>query len=124
MKINIKNTEKLQAAIDLAQKGCSARIVEADDVAADLGSRTKELLNVMCKKDLVGIKTTFDINAQSFPASYNGCQESTIVEAEYFPSGWFVTSVYRSSTRASRLNELTLNEHHKAAIAHFVAKHF
>lgn len=78
----------------------------------------------MFEKSKVGAKVRVDLNAQSFPSSYNGIPESTHYCAERFASGRFVTGIERTYCKGSRANELTLTEEQKKDIADFVEQKF
>lgn len=122
MKINVTATDKLNAAIDVVQKRASARTITARDIQLDVERIEKALKKVLPKKHWKGAKFIADINAQTFPSSYNGTPESTKFALVRAASGWFVTNIWRGATCGTRLDECELSDEQKAELANFVVK--
>ena len=123
MKINIKNTEKLAAAIESVELRCSARKISVKDIQSEVVRIEKKLTNILAKKDWTGIKFYIDIHAHAF-RGYKGIPVSTKFTLERFSSGWFVTEVYRGRTATSRKNEARLTESQKIAMADYVQANY
>lgn len=92
IRINIKNADKLNAAIKAAEGRATARTETAESIArmlADIAGRYG-----IPKKRLDGTRVYFD-GGQKFPTAYKYTPESTHWEAEYKNGNWFVTAVWR-----------------------------
>jgi|SRR5690554_1271356 len=118
-KINIQNTDKIQAVLDEVQGRCSVRIIEVKDIRREIDLFEKWLSARMKKADWKGVKFSVDVNGQTFPGSYKGNPESTHFSVEFCSSGWFVTAIYRDSTATSDRPEIKLQEAHKSAMFEF-----
>ena len=95
MKINIKNAEKVNAALNEAQKGTSARRMDADDLAR-LISKFESAFPAP-KTAMTGLWVHAAIGfGGSKPSSYKGVPYSTYATVERFPSGWFLTNAGRA----------------------------
>ena len=97
MKINVKHTDKIQAALDSVQQRCRERIMCAEDVNCIVQRAEERLSSILPKKEWRGIR----IMAQNgfcgcIPRSYHGAPQSTQVWLERGSSDWFLVSVSRS----------------------------
>jgi len=98
MKIKVKNEEKIDKAIDLAQERAQVRRITASDVTACVKIVEMRLASKGLPKNLwVGMRFVINPCCQKFPKAYKYCPESTIVELTRFASGWFVTGVCRGT---------------------------
>ena len=104
MKINIKNTEKLNAELEKVQIRARARLVFAADVQSSIGSIEMKLRRMLHKNDWTGVRFDLDPNAQSFASAYKGVPESTQLTVERFPSGWFVIGICRDTTKGTEIH--------------------
>lgn len=96
MKINVENTEKLQAALDTVQTPrMTARLVDPAHITRAIKWLDKHLDIILPKKLQNGLEITLNENAQTFPGAYKGIPESTYVKLLKTSSGWFVTEIYR-----------------------------
>ncbi len=95
MKINVKNTEKINIALDDMQSRARVRLTTAIDVSETIKIIEDRLIVLRVpKKAWVGIKITNRMLEQ-FPGAYKGHPESTHFTVERFSSGWFLTSTER-----------------------------
>ena len=126
MKINVTATEKLVAAISAVEGSrVSARTITAEDIQTEVSRIERKLETLMAKKDWAGVVVSCDINAQTFPASYNGRPESTKFTVERFASGWFVTEIKRGYCNGpAGRRSIKLSDDHKAAMSSFVITNF
>lgn len=94
MKINVKNRDKVEAALDEVQSGCKARLLTVVEVerAVLKAERERERLGIS-KKDMVGSRIL--IMPEAVPRRYQWQAEGTGARLEYFSTGWFLVSVYR-----------------------------
>jgi len=118
MKINIKNQDKLQAALDSVQSKALVRTANASEIEA-LVARIEDILSTMLyKKDWVGLRFILDPNGQNFPNAYKGVPESTQVEVERHPSGWFVARVIRQHAKTHEITTLNIHEYKQELADH------
>ncbi|WP_040881991.1 hypothetical protein [Mariprofundus ferrooxydans] len=98
MKINVKDSKKLNKAIKAAEGKSWARTMTAEDIQP-LISDIESVLRLMApKKEWLG--STFDLtNAHHIACSYFGYPKSTFVRIERFTSGWFVTRISREDAK-------------------------
>jgi len=98
MKININNSEKLQSALDRAQKRSQTRTIDCEDfkkISLEIESRLKELK--IAKVRWKGAKFHVDLYATIFPSQYKGIPKSTQFSLERGSSDWFVVSIHRGN---------------------------
>lgn len=88
MRINVKNEEKLTAAIKAAEGRATARTISAAGIRHVL-----EMIRVP-KSKLHGTRVYYD-GAEKFSSAYKYTPESTHFEAENVNGKWYVTAVYR-----------------------------
>lgn len=91
----------------------SARTLKAWEIIEAIKRLEHEL--GIAKKDMIGIKASVDINAQTFPNAYKYTPMSTVFCIERRKSGWFVTNILRAECRKHRYN-VTLTDEAKKAI--------
>ena len=124
MKINVNHTAKLAAAIRHAQHGCSARTIDPSEVRATATCIEEILESKLLKQDRPGLRFAVDLNAQSFPASYNGRPTSTQFVLERGSSDWFVTEIQRKGVRGPTVQIEPLNmKDYAEQLASYAAKH-
>ena len=99
MKINIKNEEKLAAAIAEAEGRATARTVTVKEIRNIL-ERVSEGIP---KAALHGTKVHYD-GGEHFPNAYKYRPESTHWTAENVRGNWYITSIYRSTCPNRRRN--------------------
>lgn len=99
MKINIRNTAKIQSALDNAQLRARTRTITVKDIE-DMCSEVEDRLSIP-KKHLHGVSFSADRHAQAIPNTYTrvGVPESTIVECIYSNGAWYLTDVQRGPCR-------------------------
>lgn len=123
MKINVTNTAKLQAELDRVQHRCSARTLTPEEIVYQCQRVEKWLARRMFKKDWKGFACQIDPNGQSFPSSYKGAPESTIIKIERGASGWFLVGLHRGFASSSDTPYFRLNDDQKQAMADFAESH-
>lgn len=104
MKINVKNTDKLRAAIEKVEGRATVRCVTIEDIQLSIETIEKRLsegFNVY-KKNWVGMSFALDPHSQRFANAYKYTPESTQVTIARCASGWFVTSVRRCACWENR----------------------
>ena len=95
MKIKVTDVEKINAALEDVQNRCSARTVDAADVAK-ICERVEERLGIS-KRAMDGITVVADCHAQQFPSAYRYTPESTHVYLMYRRGAWYMTDARRES---------------------------
>ncbi len=100
MKINVNNTDKLQAAInDVQTPRITARRISVTDIIYAIEHEIEPKLSKMLyKKDWQGLTFAVDPHAQIFPACYRGIPGSTRFTVQRGSNAWFLTSIGRSVT--------------------------
>ena len=120
MKINIKNIEKIEAAIEKAEEGCRARLIDIVEIQNAIKKAEDRLVGLgIPKKAWIG--TTIVIDPPAVTNNYSGIPEGTKVEIDRFASGWFMTECWRVQCRkvpygGDRRSHLVLSESARAAI--------
>ena len=114
MKINLTKTEEVKKALQEIQKLSRVRVVEVEQITAAV-KEIEEKIKVVPKTHRSGVIAIIDINAQTFPKSYNGLPESTIIQIEFFASGWFITNIFRGRCEVKKYR-LFLNDRAKEDI--------
>ena len=120
MKINMKNTEKIEAAIKKAEEGCRARLIDIVEIQHAIKKVEDRLVGLgIPKKAWIG--TTIVIDPPVVTNNYSGIPEGTKVEIDRFASGWFMTECGRVQCRripygGDRRPYLVLSKSAKAAI--------
>src|SRR5690554_1471924 len=125
MKIKVaeSNREKLQAAIDEAQKKAQVRWIDADDIFDAIETAEEQLTRILAKKDWPGAAVFVDKHAQKFPACYRGTPESTQFRIERNTAGWNVTWIGRNCVCGSTTKfDMRLTDDQKSKIAEFVTQ--
>lgn len=100
MKINIKNTEKLESALAAAQARAKVRTVDADDIRRAALAVKNRLGIPRCR--MVGITANVDLHADIYPGAYKGTPESTQFTLAWTASGCFVTDISRRDSGGTR----------------------
>jgi len=98
MKINVKNTEKLNEAISNLEGQSYARTMTANNVQTGIKKIEQALKILAIKSEWKGCKFRIT-NGGHISSSYFGVPFSTFAVVEYFSSGWFVTDIYRAGNR-------------------------
>ncbi|MCF8094461.1 MAG: hypothetical protein K9J79_03780 [Desulfobacteraceae bacterium] len=94
MKINISNKDKVQEAIDKAEAGCSARLID-DDIDKVIEKAEEKLAELrILKKHWNGCR--IDSLPPAVANKYFGRPEGTMVVLKRFASGWFLTEAFRA----------------------------
>ncbi len=94
MKIKVSNIEKVKAAVEKEESGCTARLLDLTDVpyAVKLADEKLNELGIP-KKYWVG--TVLLISPPKPANSYKYVAEGTYMRINRCPSAWFVTKVWR-----------------------------
>ena len=98
IKISSDNLETMTKAIEAAQRNAIVRTITAEGVIKAIETVNNKL--GISKLALKGVEVTIDINAQTFPKSYNGIPESTIFTAVHNGIDWYLINVRRSRCRS------------------------
>ena len=93
IKITDNNTDKINAVIATAEKGCRQRKITYTDIVNIINDYAETVQ--LSKTRLKGTEITVDVNAQTFPHSYKGIAESTHFRAVFTGSHWYLTDVFR-----------------------------
>ena len=97
MKINVKNTSKIQAALDLVQIRSRTRTIDSEDVVETCRTVYKALKALgMFRPEMVGAKFTFVNGIGRVASSYSGIPQSTHFDFEIGKNTIFVTAIYRT----------------------------
>lgn len=112
--INGNHTEKLAAALDTAQRRCTARTLTVHDVERVLEDTTARM--GISRAAMNGTKLHYT-GGEKFPLAYRYRPESTHFEAEHNGRYWCITFVYRTTCPNSYNNtKLILSDSARAAI--------
>lgn len=120
MKINTNDKNKIQETINEAEKGCTARTLDYDDLLKAIAEAEKKLTTLeIPKKTWVGC--TVEIEPEKVTNSYRGRAHGTYAAIERFASGWFMVRCSRIQTGSCSFGEgkrhdLNLTVEAKAAI--------
>lgn len=108
--------EALTAAIRAVEGRAKVRTITAEKVLSALSAIERKF--GIPKKHMDGLEIDVDLNAQDFPAAYNGRPESTRFLAVYKRGTWRVTEIYRHYTRCASqtVKVYTMPEATKAAL--------
>ena len=117
MRINLKNNEKIDVALQAAQKLSRVRTLSYDDIFTEINSAEKRLIDLgMSLSNMTGAKFRYD-NGYKMPNAYNGRPESTKFTFERGSSAWFITDIYRADCNHNRqsvfVNEQDYNKFYK-----------
>lgn len=97
MKINVKNTTKIQDTLDLVQARSRTRNINSEDVIKTCKTACKALKILgLLRSEMVGAKFTFVNGIGRVASSYRGVPQSTHFDFEIGKNAIFVTSVYRT----------------------------
>lgn len=122
-KINVKNSEILDAEILKVEKGCRARQINSVDVAGSVAIIEQRLAGILPKSAWQGLRFECDPNCQSFPGAYKGVPLSTRFILERGSSAWFVTRIWRGACGGSTQRILPVNLREKQdAILNFLGE--
>ena len=114
IRINVNNTDKINAAIAAAEGRAKARCITADDIHSMINEIETSLIKRMYKKDWAGLEFSIDPHAQSFPGAYKGTPESTQFTMLRTASGWFVTNIRRRTCQGPKSRIICRNMADKA----------
>ena len=90
MKINTKNTEKINKALAKPQHKCHVRLLDADSIQKRIVRIEKFLQKRLYKKDWQGLKFRIFAETGRMPGSYRGTPYTTIVCVERGSESWFM----------------------------------
>ena len=93
--INEHNRNKIEKALDEVQGRCKTRLIEYDDILAELKSVDEQFSKVCTKKGFENTRVWIDVNGQSFPNAYKFSPESTQFGAIYLKGKWRLVYVGR-----------------------------
>lgn len=97
MKINIKNTAKIQAALDVVQARSRTRTIDPDDVVKTCKLACKAFKEIgLLRTEIAGAKLTFVNGIGRVASSYKGIPQSTHFDFEIGKREIFLTAIYRS----------------------------
>jgi hypothetical protein len=94
--MKVTDTEKVKNVLDSVQKGLVVRKIDIEDIPAAVDEIEEKLKKLMPKKYWTGIKVFIDLNAQSFPNSYNGVPMSTQIMLVRNTKDWIVKDIFRA----------------------------
>lgn len=91
------------------QKRARVRYITADHIEL-MREKLTARFSHCTKKDLDGITFIADFHAQSFPSSYRGVPESTLIIFEHKRGSWRVIKIWRGETRKNQFSLLSGTE--------------
>lgn len=95
MKVNVKNTEKVNATLEAVQSRAKVRLSSARDVSATIEQIEDRLKTLKVpKKKWLGIKV-LDRRLERFAGAYKWPASATWFSVERFKSGWFLVGAIR-----------------------------
>ena len=115
--INECNRNKIEKALDEVQGRCKTRLIDYNDILAELKAVDEQFSKVCTKKGLENTQVLIDVNGQNFPNSYKFSAKSTQFSAIYFKSKWRLVYLDRDWCRTySQRWHITLSETAKKCI--------
>ena len=119
MKINVKNTEKVNATLEAVQSRAKVRLSSARDVSATIEQIEARLKTLKVpKKAWLGIRVV-DQRLERFAGAYKWLPEATHFTVQRFKTGWFLVKARRNYCEGSPeeslrfLNELSYQQLYK-----------
>jgi len=109
MKISTTSTEKIQAALERVQKGCTARCYTTGYIAQLAERAEKEIEKTGLAKCLYHGATYTD-GHEKFPAAYGHVPTGSVAVLQRGSSGWFLVKLTRGYCGAVSQNGLRLTE--------------
>jgi hypothetical protein len=94
MKINTKNTPKVQAVLDKFQKPYRARLMRVAQIDSAIKAAETRLHDLSIPKKYWN-GSTISIKAGAVPNSYGYPATATVATIKRFPTGWFLTELSR-----------------------------
>lgn len=96
MRINVKNTQEVQKALDEVQKRCSQRTLDANDITNFITKAEEKLISILPKKYWQGVRVAiFENFGGRVPSSYKGMPMATEVTLERGSKDWFIIDIKR-----------------------------
>ena len=121
--INEHNKDKIEKALDEVQGRCKARLIDYNDILAELSAVDKQFSTVCTKKAFEGTTVLIDVNGQVFPGSYKFSAYSTQFRAVYLKSKWRLMYIGRDFCKTYNQRwHITLSENAKDCILESFSK--
>ena len=86
--INEHNKDKIEQVLDEVQGRCKTRLIDYNDILAELKAVDEQFSKVCTKKAFENTEVLIDVNGQNFPNSYKFSAKSTQFRAVYSKSKW------------------------------------
>lgn len=127
-KINVNDSEKLAAALEVVQKGVRARTIDYSDIMDAVEEVEARLESLLPKKCWKGIRVSCDMNAQNFPSAYSQKSwdnpKSTTFTLERGSAHWFVVDLRRRDCASvNGRYVLEMSDEQKMAVAEHVIQY-
>lgn len=108
MKINVKNTEALEVALNDVQSRSQVRLLDVQTIESICKQAVESLKKMgMYRADMAGAKLRFNNGYGTFAASYNGVPQATNFDFEVIKTGIVITDIYRSDCNSSERIDFT-----------------
>ena len=121
--INEHNRQKIEKALDEVQGRCKARLIDYEDILAELNAVDKQFSTVCTKKAFEGTTVLIDVNGQIFPNSYKFSAHSTQFSAVYSKSKWRLIYIGRDYCKTYNQRwQITLSDTAKDCILNAYTK--
>ena len=121
--INEHNRNKIEKALDEVQGSCKARLIDYEDILAELKAVDEQFSKVCTKKAFENTEVLIDVNGQNFPNSYKFSAYSTQFSAVYLKGKWRLVYLERDWCRTySQRWYITLSDTAKQCILETFSK--
>lgn len=108
--INENNVGKIQSVLNNAQKRCSVRLIQAEQVfetAAKMENYRKKV--GILKKSMEGVTVKVNLYQERFPSAYKYVPEGTVFHMIFRGGKWRLYAVYRDICEGSEKKRYQVN---------------
>lgn len=115
MKINVTNTEKLDAELARINGRATSHTAKPRIIRGQAESAERELQSKgLAKKDLPGVSAVF-CSSPKMPSAYKNTRLVNFITIERFATGWFVTKITKSEVYPDQDDDLSFKVSRKQA---------
>ena len=121
--INEHNRNKIEKALDEVQGRCNARLINYEDILAELKGVDEQFSKVCTKKAFENTEVFIDVNGQNFPNAYKFSAYSTQFRAVYLKGKWRIMYIGRDFCKSYNQRwHIVLSDTAKECILHEYSK--
>ena len=94
--INTNNAQKIQSVLDNAQKRCSVRLIQVEQVFETVAKMEEYRKKFgILKKNMEGVTVRVSLYQDHFPSAYKYTPEGTVFHLIYRGGKWRLYAIYR-----------------------------